>query len=198
VKYGKTIAATALVLTFLPTACRQQEQAVVGVAENAAHSAQQVAVSAAANAKNAELHAQAAASESATERAALAHIPVPTKSLYVSVHDPAEWKNPFLTVTADSIDLHVVMADANTSPIGAGTMLRPEAARKQEIQIHRGDLAEALIALPDGAWRYGRVVAIAESPEAVRKERPIIRRNMEAAIQKLNDLGIVVEEWPSR
>jgi hypothetical protein len=77
-------------------------------------------------------------------------------------------------------------------------MLRPEAARRQELQIHLADLPKALIALPDGAWRYGRVVAIAEAPEAARKDRPAIRRNMEAAIQKLNDMGIVVEEWPTR
>ena len=77
-------------------------------------------------------------------------------------------------------------------------MLRPEAARRQELQIRPADLAKALIALPDGTWRYGRVVAIAETPDAGRKDRPAIRRNMEAAIQKLNDMGVVVEEWPTR
>jgi len=59
-------------------------------------------------------------------------------------------------------------------------------------------LAEALIALPPGAWRYGRVIAVAESPLASRKDRPKVRRNLEAIIQRLNDLGIVVEEWPTR
>jgi hypothetical protein len=42
------------------------------------------------------------------------------------------------------------------------------------------------------------VVSVAESPLASRKDRPKVRRNVEAAIQKLNDLGIVVEEWPAR
>lgn len=196
----KTIcyAAAVLLLGATVSACRKQEQAVVGVAQNAAQSAQKVAVNAAANAKQVELKVQSAAAESATERAALQHIPLPTKSLYVNIHEPGQWQNPFLTVDANRIDLHVVMVDANTSPIGAGTMLRPEGARKQELQIRQADLAKALIALPDGAWRYGRVVAIAESPEAARKDRPAIRRNVEAAIQKLNDMGIVVEEWPSR
>ena len=77
-------------------------------------------------------------------------------------------------------------------------MLRPEAARRQELQIRPEDLTKALIALPERAWPYGRVVAIAESPEADRKKRPLVRRNVEAAIQKLNDLGVVVEEWPTR
>ena len=90
------------------------------------------------------------------------------------------------------------MVDANPSQLGQGTLLRPEAARRQELQVRPADLAEALIALPAGAWRYGRVVAIAESPIADRKKRSAVRRNVEFAIQKLNDLGIVVDEWPVR
>jgi hypothetical protein len=197
-KINVVLAATGLVLSLALAACRKQEQEVVGVASNAAHSAEQAAAHAAQNAQDQAHKAQAAATESASERDALEHIPIPTKSLYVNVHEPAEWKNPFLTVAASQIDMRVIMADANPSPVGAGTMLRPEAARRQEIQIRLADLPKALIALPDGAWRYGRVVAIAEAPEAPRKERPAIRRNMEAAIQKLNDMGIVVEEWPTR
>jgi hypothetical protein len=183
-----------LTISLAFSACHKQEQEVAGAAANAAHAAEHVA-------QSAELQAhkvQAAATESATERSALEHIPLPTKSLYVNVREPGEWKNPFLTVGANEIDLRVILTDANPSPVGAGTMLRPEAARRQELQIRPADLPRALIALPDGAWRYGRVVAIAESPVAARKERPAIRRNVEAAIQKLNDMGIVVEEWPGR
>ena len=163
--------------------CHKEEQAVVGVAQNAAH---------------AEQRAQDAASKGDQQRAALSRIPLPTKSLYVDVHEPGAWANPFLSVDADSLNLRVTMADANPSPVGAGTMLRPEAARRQEVELRPGDLAEALIALPPAAWRYGRVIAIAESPLASRKDRPKVRRNVEAAIQQLNDLGIVVEEWPAR
>jgi len=42
------------------------------------------------------------------------------------------------------------------------------------------------------------VIAVAESPVASKKDRPAVRRNVEAAIKQLNDLGIVVEEWPTR
>jgi hypothetical protein len=77
-------------------------------------------------------------------------------------------------------------------------MLRPEEARRQEVQVRVADLPEALAALPQGAWRYGRVVAIEESPLTDRKDRPKARRNMEAAMRQLSDLGVVVEEWPSR
>ena len=177
----------ALLLGVALAACHKEQQAVVGVAQNAV---------------NAEQKAQAAAQTAATERdkqrAAMAVIPLPTKSLYVDVHEPGAWANPFLSVDAATLDLRVTMADANPSSLGQGTLLRPEAARRQEIQLRPGDLAEALIALPPGAWRYGRVIAVAESPLANRKDRPKVRRNVEAVIQQLNDLGIVVEEWPAR
>jgi hypothetical protein len=164
-------------------ACHKEEQAVVGVAHNAA---------------DAEHRVQAAVTERDRERTALAHIPLPTKSLYINVHEPAEWSNPFISVDADYLTLHVTMADANPSTVGEGTMLRPTGARRQELQLRPADLPQALIALPDRAWQYGRVVAVSESPLADRKKRPIVRRNVEATIQKLNDLGIVVDEWPNR
>ncbi len=173
----------ALLLPVSLVACHKEEQAVVGVAQNAA---------------KAQQHAQAAATERDRQRAALAHIPLPTKSLYNNVHERGEWANPFISADSDHLNLRVTMADANPSPIGQGSMLRPDAARRQELQIRPADLAEALIALPDGAWHYGRVVAIAESPLADRKKRAAVRRNVEMAIQKLNDLGVVVDEWPAR
>jgi hypothetical protein len=114
------------------------------------------------------------------------------------VHDPSAWSNPFLAIGPDMISLRIMQADANTSDLGKGTMLRPEAARRQEIQIRPGSLAEAMVSMPQSAWPYGRVVAVAEMPGASKKDRPIIRRNVEAAIKQLNDLGIVVEEWPTR
>jgi hypothetical protein len=45
---------------------------------------------------------------------------------------------------------------------------------------------------------WERVIAVAESPVASPKDRPKIRRNLEAIIQQLNDLGLVVDEWPTR
>ena len=168
-------------------ACHKEEQAVVGVAKNAVNAEQQ-----------AQAAAQARASVRDQQRETLSSIPLPTKSLYVDVHDSSAWANPFLAVGPDTVNLRIVQADANPSDVGKGTMLRPEAARRQEIQIRPSDLAEAIVALPHGAWRYGRVVALAELPAASAKDRPKIRRNVEAAIQQLNDLGIVVEEWPGR
>ena len=173
----------ALLLGVALTACHKEEQEVAGVAQNAV---------------NAEHKAQAAATELDSQRTALAGIPLPTKSMYVDVHEPGAWANPFLSVGADMLNLRITLADANPSTVGQGSMLRPTAARRQEVQLRPGELAQALIALPAGAWRYGRVIAVAESPLTGNKDRVKVRRNVEAAIQKLNDLGIVVEEWPTR
>lgn len=172
-----------LLLLVALTACHKEEQAVEGVAQKAA---------------NAERQAQATATIRDQQRAQLAGIPLPTKSLYVDIHEPGGWANPFLSVEADTLDLRVNLADANPSPVGEGTMLRPAAARRQELQLRPADLAGAIVALPPSAWRYGRVIAVAEAPGAGPKDRAKIRRNVEIAIQQLNDLGILVEEWPTR
>lgn len=174
--------APVLVAVLIP-GCRKEEQAVVGVAQTAVKAQQQ---------------AQAAATERDQQRAALSAIPLPTKSMYVDVHEASAWANPFLSVDADRLTLRILLPDTNSSAAAQGSMLRPEGARRQEIPLRPGDVVKALIALPPGAWRYGRVVAIAESPAANQKDQPKVRRNVEAAIQQLNDLGIVVYEWPAR
>jgi hypothetical protein len=175
--------AFALLLVVSLVACHKEEQAVEGVAQTAAKAEQQV---------------QAAETTLDSERAQLEQIPVPTKSLYIDVHDPAAWENPFLSVGPEIITLRVLMPDANPTTIGQGTMLRPEAARRQELQLRPADLDKAIVAIPAGAWHYGRVIAVAESSSAAPKDRPMVRRNVELAIKRLNDLGIVVEEWPGR
>lgn len=163
--------------------CRKEEQAVRHVA---------------ANATSAERRSVAASSLLDQERAQLGQIPLPTKSRYIDVHEPGGWQNPFLSVDTKMIDLRITLADANPSSLGAGGMLRPAAARRQEIQINPRNMAQALIALPAAAWPYGRVVAVEEYPLADRKSRPAIRRQIEALIRQLNDLGVVVDEWPAR
>lgn len=176
----------ALLLAAGLIACHKEEQAVAGVARDAVNAGHQ-----------AQAAAQAKATTLDQQRAALSRISLPTKSLYVDVREPSAWANPFLSVGAESLNLRIMLADANPSTVGEGTMLRPEAARRQEVQLRPGDLPEAMVSLPASAWRYGRVIAIAEASGASPKDRPRIRRNVESAIKQLNDLGIVVEEWPT-
>jgi hypothetical protein len=177
----------AVLLAVAVVACHKEEQAVVAVAQNAVKAGHQ-----------AQANAQAAAAELDSQRAQLESIPLPTKSMYANVHDAGVWANPILTVEAETLNLRITLGEANTGAKGHKATPRAEAARLKEIQLRPNELAQALIALPPSAWRYGRVVAVAESPQAKPKDRPKLRRNVEAAIQQLNDLGIVVNEWPVR
>jgi hypothetical protein len=113
----------------------------------------------------------------------------------MAVHSLSTWENPYLTVQGNMLTLHVTLADANPSPLGTGGVLRPVGARRQDLNIRTSDLPIALNAVPPTAWPYGRVVAIEEAHDTPAAARPQVRRNMEAAMQSLNDLGVVVYEW---
>jgi hypothetical protein len=122
-------------------------------------------------------------------------IPPPSKTRYMAVHSLASWENPYLTVQENMATLHVTMADANPSELGVGGMLRPVGARRQDLTVRVSDLPAALDAIPENSWPYGRVVAIEEAHDAPASARPVIRRNVEATIKTLGDLGVVVYEW---
>jgi hypothetical protein len=130
--------------------------------------------------------------EEETEREQLDLIPPPAKSRFMAVHTAESWENPTITVQPGMLELRVTLADPNPSPIGAGGMLRPVAARQQELNISLDKLGEAVSAIPQSAWPYGRVVAMEEAAKTPRSAEPQVRRNMEVAIGKLNNLGIVV------
>ena len=130
-----------------------------------------------------------------TAREQLEQIPPPSKNRYLAVHTKDAYGNPFLVVHPATVTLTIIYRDQDPNAFSAGGVLRPPAARKQEVDVRPGDLPQALSSLPADSWPYGRVVAIEESPTAPRTERVAIRRNVEATIQMLNDLGVVVDEW---
>lgn len=142
-----------------------------------------------------EQQARALAKKEATARQSLENIPPPSKHLYLNVHSTDAWQNPFLTVHRDTLTLRIIFPQQTSSAFDAGTMLHPAAARRQELEIRMSDLPEALSAIPDYSWPYGRVVAIQESPTASRQDRAQIRRNVEQALRIVNDLDIVTDEW---
>jgi hypothetical protein len=128
-------------------------------------------------------------------RQELEQIPPPSKNRYLSVRTREAYANPFLVVHPQTITLTIIYRDQDPNAFSGGGLLRPAKARRQEIDVRPGDLPQALAALSPDVWPYGRVVAIEESPTAPRNERVAIRRNVEATIQVLNDLGVVVDEW---
>ena len=125
----------------------------------------------------------------------LDQIPPPSKTRYLAVKSLTTWENPYLTIQGNMVTLHVMVADANDSGLGVGGILRPVGARRQDLNVRTADLPAALNAVPTTAWPYGRVVAVEEAHDAPTDARPQLRRNMEAAIKTLGDLGVVVYEW---
>lgn len=128
-------------------------------------------------------------------RADLEQIPPPSKSRYLDVRSRDAYGNPFIEVHPDTVTLAILFPDHNPQGFGTGSMLRPVAARRQQVELRLADLPNALASLPSDVWPYGRVVAIAEPTGGPRAERVATRRNIEATIQMLNDLGVVVDEW---
>ncbi len=122
-------------------------------------------------------------------------IPLPAKTRYLAIHSLTTWENPYLTVQENIATLHITVADANPSSVGVGGMLRPVGARRQDITVRVSDLPAALNAIPENSWPYGRVVAVEEAHDAPASARPAIRRNVEATLKTLTDLGVVVYEW---
>ena len=128
-------------------------------------------------------------------REQLTQIPLPSKTRYLAVKTLTTWANPYLTVQGNMVTLHVTLADANTSTLGVGGMLRPVGARRQDLNVRVSDLPAALNAVPENTWPYGRVIAIEEAHDIPAADRPQVRRTTEAVIKSLSDLGVVVYEW---
>ena len=125
-----------------------------------------------------------------TEREQLSAIPLPNKSRYMAVHSFDSWENPYITVQPDMLTIHVLRADANTSDYGAGGMLRPVGARREEVNVAPSKLGEALSSIPQTAWPYGRVLAVEEAHKTPPSQEPVVRRNLEATVAVLSDLGV--------
>jgi hypothetical protein len=124
----------------------------------------------------------------------LTEIPLPAKTSYLSIDRQSRWQNPLLTVDVKMIQLRIYLADQNSSSIDRGGMTRISAARKHVLNIRPKDLPRALSALPDGAWPYGRVVAVGEEKPTPRN-RSRLAANLAVTISALNDMGVVVDDW---
>ncbi len=132
----------------------------------------------------------------ATAREELERIPPPSKNRYMTVHGFESWENPYITVQPDMLTIHVLLADANPTSYGVGNMLRPLGARREELNVSPETLGQALSAIPQSAWPYGRVVAVEEAHKTPPKMEPLIRRNLETTVGTLNDLGLVAYDLP--
>src|SRR5579875_2572472 len=128
--------------------------------------------------------------EQDSARQQLDMIPPPSKSRFMAVRSVESWENPSITVQPGMLQLHVTLADPNPQ-LGSG-MLRPVAARQQELNISLDKLDEAISSIPGSAWPYGRVVSVEEPAKTPPSAEPQVRRNLEVTVRELNDLGLVV------
>jgi hypothetical protein len=167
---------------FLVAGCGHRDQSTPSAADNAAQARQQ---------------AQAAATKIDSARQQLEEIPPPAKSRYMAIHTSESWGNPFMIVGSTNVTLRIMYPDQTHSPALPSAMLKPAKARRQEMEVRLSDLPDALSALPQEEWPYGRVVAVEEDPAETRANRLQVRRNVEATMQLLNNLGVVIYEWPS-
>ncbi|HEX4007140.1 MAG TPA: hypothetical protein VHX60_13275 [Acidobacteriaceae bacterium] len=164
-------------------------------APSPAKAASSVAAAAAAREKALAQERAAAAARDAS-RQQVDSIPLPAKNVYMAIHTRQSWANPFLIVGKSTVNLSMMYPPSGPASSPGDTLLRPAAARRRELDLRLSDLTEALTALPPEAWTYGRVIAVEEDPTAPRADRVAVRRNVEATMQILSDLGIVVYEWP--
>jgi hypothetical protein len=179
------LAGTLLVAVFL-TACSRSDR----------HPAS--AIEAAATARKQALEkTRAAAAVRDQDRQQLENIPPPSKTPYMAIHTRQSWANPFLIVGKSTVNLTIMYPDLAPANTPGSDFLHPAAARRRVLDLRLEDLPEALAALPENTWPYGRVVAVEEDPLEQRQDRAPVRRNVEATMQVLNDLGVVIDEWPS-
>jgi hypothetical protein len=129
--------------------------------------------------------------EQDSDRQQLEMIPPPSKSRFMAVHSAESWENPSITVEPGMLELRITLADPSPA-LGSGGMLRPVAARQQEINIGLDKLDEAVSSIPGDAWPYGRVVSVEEPLKTPSRAEPQVRRNLEVTVRELNNLGIVV------
>jgi hypothetical protein len=166
-----------------------------GCSHSAHHPASEIEAAAAAR-EHALQQARAAAAAREQDRQELESIPPPSKTTYMAIHTRQSWSNPFLIVSASTVNLSILMADNGPAGSPGSEVLRPLAARRRVLDLRLSDLPEALAALPEDTWPYGRVIAVEEDPLTQKQDRAPVRRNEEATMQILNDLGVVVYEWP--
>ena len=124
------------------------------------------------------LLALAAWSWSQTEKPLRQRVPAPQPEKYVQVRDARDWKNPFLIVRPDGIEI------LGMTPLGRA--------------IAVGSVQPVLEGLPVSEWPYGLIVAVQDIGIQSRKtDRARIEANLVKLLHILKQLGISVDRWPS-
>jgi hypothetical protein len=94
------------------------------------------------------------------------------------VRDAANWKNPYLIVRPDGIEI------IGMTPVGRGIAIE--------------SIPGVLERLPDSAWAYGLIVAVQDlGIVAGKTDKDRIEANRTKLLNLLKELGVAVDRWPS-
>lgn len=105
-------------------------------------------------------------------------IPKPDPNKYHSVRDRVDWKNPYLIVRPDGIEV------MGMTPVGRGIAVE--------------SIPEVLERLPNSAWPYGLIVAVQDlGIFAAKADKDRIEANRTKLLNLLKELGVAVDRWPS-
>ncbi|HTU50019.1 MAG TPA: hypothetical protein VMF56_05455 [Acidobacteriaceae bacterium] len=139
-------------------------------------------------------HATQWAAAKTSARQELTEIPPPLKDVYLNINQEPQWQNPFLSVEQNMIQLRIYLPDENSSPIDRGGITRLSSARKQVVNVRLAELPRALSSLPNGAWPYGRVVAIGREKDTP-QNHAWFPNHLDITVRALQDMGVVVDDW---
>lgn len=107
-------------------------------------------------------------------------VPAAETEKYRDVRDAAQWKNPFLIVLPNGVQIRI-----NGAALSGPTIPVP-------------DVVDYLGKLPDRDWFYGLVVGVQEN-SIVGGEGDVTseKRNLSELLKRLKDAGVRAELWPS-
>jgi hypothetical protein len=93
------------------------------------------------------------------------------------VQDAKDWKNPYLIVRRDGIEIVGMTTVGQAIPVDS--------------------VPGVLKGLPDSAWPYGLVVAVQDIGLVSEGDPPRIEANRKRLLRLLKKLAIAVDLWPS-
>ena len=111
-----------------------------------------------------------------TSRSLENRIPKPDPKKYHSVQDAKDWKNPYLIVRRDGIEI------VGMTPVGRAITVE--------------SVPGVLERLPASAWPYGLVVAVQDIILSGKTDLAHIEANRTKLLNLLKELGIAVDRWP--
>jgi hypothetical protein len=101
----------------------------------------------------------------------------PDPKKYHAIQDAKDWKNPYLIVRRDGIEILGVTADGQAIPVDS--------------------VPGVLTGLPDSAWPYGLVVAVQDIGIVSEGDPPRIEANRKRLLMFLKKLAVAADLWGS-